>query len=94
MFASLNSMFLSPLEGTLQQFNSPCDRGKAVWLANVPAYSLLYMQEWSRWIWDKKKGFGLEAFFHLHSCLCSLDLESKKRLSLIPFKCPHYDGHS
>lgn len=50
MFASLNSMFLSPLEGMLQQFNSPCDRGKAVWLANVPAYSLLYMQEWSRWI--------------------------------------------
>lgn len=38
--------FCSPLEAASWQLHSPCDRGKAVWLANVPVNTLLYMQEW------------------------------------------------
>lgn len=44
--------------------------------------------------WDKKKGLVWRLFFIFILASAPWTWKAKKRLSLIPFKCPHYDGQS
>lgn len=63
MFASLNSMFLSPLEGTLWQFNSPCDGERLFGLQMSLLIVCFICRNGHAGFWDKKKGLVWRLLF-------------------------------